>query len=185
MASGEVPRIGTPSASSAAGQLQRRLAAELDHHPDQFAARALDVADLEHVLDRQGLEIQPVGGVVVGGDRLRIAVDHDRLHPELGEREGGVAAAVVELDPLPDPVRTAAQDDGLAPVGRLRLVLGDLAQRAGLIGRVHIGRGGIELRRAGVDALEHGTHAQRPADLADLALGLQAQLRQPGVAEAH
>ena len=58
-----------------------------------------------HVLERQRLEVQPIGGVVVGRDRLRVAVDHHRLEAFLAEREGGVTAAVVELDALADPVR--------------------------------------------------------------------------------
>ena len=81
--------------------------------PISVALRPLDVDQLQHVLGRQRLEIQPVGGVVVGRDGLGVAVDHDRLDADVGEGEGRVAAAVVELDPLPDPVRTAAQDDGL------------------------------------------------------------------------
>ena len=59
----------------------------------------------------QRLEVEPVGGVVVGGDGLRVAVDHHRLVAERAERLGGVDAAVVELDPLADPVRARAEDD--------------------------------------------------------------------------
>ena len=68
-----------PASSSACGELQRRLPAELDDDADELAVRLLDVEDLEHVLGGQRLEIEPVRRVVIGGDRLRIAVDHDRL----------------------------------------------------------------------------------------------------------
>ena len=71
----------------------------------------LAIADGEHLLRRERLEVEPVGGVVVGGDGLRVAVDHDRLVPERAERLRGVDAAVVELDPLADPVRPRAEDD--------------------------------------------------------------------------
>ncbi len=64
------PGVGQPT-----GQLQRRLASELDDH----ALRALQLQHPEHVPERQGLEVQPVGRVVVGGDRLRVAVDHHRV----------------------------------------------------------------------------------------------------------
>ena len=84
-----------------ARELERRLAAVLDDD----AERLLDVDDLEHVLERQRLEVQAIGRVVVGRHRLRIAVDHDRLVAVLAQRHRGVHAAVVELDPLPDPVR--------------------------------------------------------------------------------
>ena len=43
----------------------------------------LGVDDLEHVLERERLEVQPVGGVVVGRHRLRVAVDHDGLEARL------------------------------------------------------------------------------------------------------
>src|SRR3546814_17011795 len=56
------------------GQLQRRLPAELDDDADQLAPRLLDMQYLEHILDRQRLEIEPVRRVVVGRDRLRLAV---------------------------------------------------------------------------------------------------------------
>jgi hypothetical protein len=82
----------------------------------------LDAENLEHVLGGQRLEIKPIGRVVVGAHRLRIAIDHDRLEPRVAEREGGMAAAIVELDALPDPVGPAAEDDDLAPLGNLRLV---------------------------------------------------------------
>ena len=61
------------------GELERGLPAQLDDHPDQFAALALAVEDFEHVLAGQRLEIEPVRGVGVGRHRLRIAIDHDRL----------------------------------------------------------------------------------------------------------
>ena len=76
--------------------------------------------DLEHVLERQRLEVQAVGGVVVGRDGLRIAVDHDGLVAVLAQRQRRVHAAVVELDALPDAVRAAAQHHDLPAVGRLR-----------------------------------------------------------------
>jgi len=38
------------------------------------------------------------------------------------QREAGMTAAVVELDALADAVRSAAEDDHLLPVGRLRLI---------------------------------------------------------------
>ena len=121
--SGEVPRIGTFAACSARGELQRRLPAELHDHAEQLSARLLDAHDLQHVLGGERLEVEPVGRVVVGRDGLRIAVDHDRLEARLVEREGGMAAAIVELDALADAVRPAAEDDDLGLVRRLRLVL--------------------------------------------------------------
>jgi hypothetical protein len=119
MASVEVPRIGTPAVERG-GELERRLAAELHDDADGL----LDARDLEHVLERQRLEVEAVGGVVVGGDGLGVAVDHDGLEAGRAQREARVDAAVVELDALADAVGAAAEDhDLLAVVGRRGLVL--------------------------------------------------------------
>ena len=75
------------------------------------AVRADALADVQHVFDRQRLEEQEVARVVVGAHRLGVRVDHHRLDAHLTQREAGVAAAVVELDPLADPVWPAAEDD--------------------------------------------------------------------------
>ena len=146
-------------------ELERRLPAELDDHPE----RLLLLDDVEDVLEGQGLEVEPVRGVVVGRDRLRVAVDHDRLDARLAEREGGVHARVVELDPLPDPVRPRPQDHHLRARGRRRLVLV-------LVGRVEVGRVRHELRRARVHHLEGGADAVGQPRRADLGLGAARQL---------
>src|SRR3546814_1948696 len=67
------------------------------------------------------LEVQAVGGVVIGRDCFRVAIDHDGLVTVLAQGERCVHAAVVELDALPDPVRAAAEHDDLVAVGRLGL----------------------------------------------------------------
>src|ERR1019366_112288 len=93
------------------GELQGGLPAELHDHTE----RALDLDDGEHVVERERLEVEAVGGVVVGGDGLGVAVDHDGVAPGLAHGHGGVHAAVVELDSLPDAVGAGAEDhDGLA-----------------------------------------------------------------------
>ncbi len=70
----------------------------------------------------------------------------------LAHGEGGVDAAVVELDALADAVGPAAQDHDLLAVRGLGLALL-------LVGGVHVGGAGGELRRTGVDALVHRAHA--------------------------
>ncbi len=127
-----------------AGEPQRCLAAELDDDSDGLLA--LD--HLEHVLDGERLEVEPVGRVGVGRDRLRVAVDHDRVVAERAERLDGADAAVVELDALSDPVRPGAEDDDGRPRRRLELVLL-------LVGRVEVRRLGLDLGGAAVDGFEH------------------------------
>ena len=145
MLSGLVPMIGTPGRLQGPRQVQRGLAAELDDH----AHRLDPLADVEHVLDRQRLEEEAVGRVVVGADGLRVRVDHHHFVAVGLQGEGGLAAAVVELDPLADPVRAAAEDDDPRLVADARLVLV-------LVGRIVIGRDRLELGGAGVDQLEDG-----------------------------
>ena len=132
---------------------------------------------LEDVLQGERLEVEPARGVVVGGDRLRVAVDHDGLVAGLGEREGRVHAGVVELDALTDPVRPAAQDDhlGFLAPGDLGLVV---------VGGVQVRGAGRELRGAGVDRVVHGPHAEPPADLPDHGLRGAAELGDLRVGEA-
>ena len=90
--------------------------------------------------------------------------------PVAPKREGGVAAAIIELDSLPDSVRAAAEDHDLPAVANLGLVLGFAEQRR-LVGRIEIGRRGIELGSAAVDPLEHRPHAEPKPVRAHLGLG--------------
>ena len=157
-----------------ARELEWRLPTVLDDHPE----RLLDVHDLQHILEREGLEVQAVGGIVVGRDGFWIAVDHDRFVPVFAQRKRGVHAAVVELDALPDPIRTAAEDHHLLSVGRLRFALV-------LVGRVHIGSPGREFRGAGVDALVHRPDPERVTARAHVGFRGLGQVRQSPVGEAH
>ena len=88
-----------------------------------------------------------------------------------------VDAAVVELDPLPDPVGAAAEDHDLPPGGRLRLALL-------LVRRVEIGGACCKLGRAGVDALEHRPHAERDPTVPDGVAGRAEQVREPPIGES-
>ena len=114
-------------------QLQRSLAAELDDDAVQVAPFLLHPQNLQDAFDGQRLEIEAVGSVVVCRHRLRVAVDHDGFVPGVRQRETGVTAAIVELDPLADPVRAAAEDDDFLAVGRARLAF-DMAHRVGFVG---------------------------------------------------
>src|SRR3990170_3457855 len=95
-------------------ELQRGLAAELDY--DAFGLLLLDYR--HDILECKGLEVEPVGGVVVGGEGLGVAVDHYRFYALFAERKARVNAAVVELDALPYPVRAAAEYHDLSSIGR-------------------------------------------------------------------
>ena len=159
------------------GQLERRLPSELDHHAD----RLLALADRQHLLDAERLEVEAVGGVVVGRDRLRVAVDHHGLEPELAQAACRMHAAVVELDPLPDPVRARAEDDDALPRRRRSLVR--LAP-----GRVVVGGRRLDLTGARIDAPVGGPDAPgapfRPhCGLARVAVLRDRRVRPPGPLE--
>jgi len=72
---------------------------------------------LSTLLTGQRLEVQPRRRVVVRGDGLGVRVHHDGLEALVAQRERGVAAAVVELDPLADAVGTPAEDEHCWLVG--------------------------------------------------------------------
>ena len=121
--SGDVPMILTPASCSGSASFSGVCPPYWTTHGDVAAGFLLARDDRGHVLERERLEVQPIDGVVVGRHRLRVAVDHHRLEPLFAQREGGVAAAVVELDALPDAVRAAAEDDDLLPRRRVGLAL--------------------------------------------------------------
>ena len=131
-----------------------RIHAEAQDDADEGAGLRFRVHDLEHVLERERLEVEPVGGVVIGRHRLGIAIDHDGLVAGRAQRHRRVHARVVELDPLADAVRAAAENDHLLALD-LRPDLGLL-----LVGRVEVRGVRVELGRAGVDRLVHRTHVR-------------------------
>ena len=155
-------------------QLERRLAAVLHDHAD----RLLELDDLQHVFQRERLEVQAVGGVVVGRDGFRVAIDHDGLEPVFAQGQRSVHAAVVELDALADAVGPAAKDHDLATVAGLRLAFV-------LVGRIQVGGRGRELGCAAVHALVHRAHVERLAQRTHRGFAGARQLRDARVGEAH
>ena len=69
--SGDVPRICHAGRLERQRELERRLTAELHQARNLAASRPLGLDHRHHVLERQRLEVQAIGGVVVGRDRLR------------------------------------------------------------------------------------------------------------------
>ena len=120
------------------------------------------------MLDGAGLEVQLVGGVVVGRHRLGVAVDHHRGEPRVAHGEGGVAAAVVELDALADTVGAVAEHHDAVGGAVACFVFV-------FVGAVQVRSVGLELRRAGVDPLEGRHQPVGDADLSHVG-GLAAQV---------
>ena len=141
-----------PARSSAAASLSGVWPPNWTMAPRNRPRDASFARDLDDVLRGERLEVQAVGGVVVGGDGLRVAVHHDGLVPGLGQGVSRVHAAVVELDALADAVRAAAEDEDLLALAGIRLAGRGVLELV-LVGGVEVRREGLEFRRAGVDAL--------------------------------
>jgi hypothetical protein len=142
------------------GQPEGRLAPELHDDPGNRTGGPLGLVDLKDVFEGQRFEVEAAARVVVGGDGLWVAVDHDRVVAGITQRETGVHAGVVELDALTDPVGAGAEDDDSRPLPWRDLGL--------LVVRRVVVRGlGGELGRTGVDGLEDGSDAQRVPDAPD------------------
>ena len=188
---GEVDAVGRGAEDRHAGrlerlgELQRRLAAELDDDAVQRAVLLLALEDLEHVLRGQRLEIEPVGGVVVGRDGLGLQLTMMVSIAGIAQREGGVAAAIVELDALADAVGAAAEDDDLLAVGGLGLV-GDGRRRRASRRSSTCRRSARRTRRRRCRcACRPGGRRARGASSRDVASALAGQLGEARVGEAH
>src|SRR4029453_19652834 len=77
---------------------KRCLPAELDDDPGHPTRLLLGMDDFEDVLESQGLEVEPIRGVVVRRHRLRVAVDHHGLEAGLAQGGRRVPAGVGELE---------------------------------------------------------------------------------------
>ena len=103
--------------------------------------------------ERERLEIETIGCVVIRGDGFGVAIDHHRFVAVFLEREGCVAATIVELDSLPDAAGSTAENDDLRAIDGAGFVF--LFVRG-----IEVGREGFEFRGASVDALEYGYNAK-------------------------
>src|SRR3989441_12908920 len=94
----QIDRVGRRPENLHAGllqrerELERRLATELDETRHLAAGGALGFDDRHDVLKGERVEVQPVGRVVVGRDRLRVAVDYHRLEAFFSQCKGRVTA---------------------------------------------------------------------------------------------
>ena len=89
-------------------------------------------------------------------------------------------AAIIELDPLADPVGPAAEDDHLVALARVCLAFGR-AEPIALVARVHIRGQRRELGGAGVDALIDRVQPEAAAQRRDLVLVDTGEAPEPGI----
>ena len=187
---GEVDRIRRSAEDRHAGvfqcmrEFERRLAAELNDDAMQRAVLSLGIDDFENVFAGQRLKIKTIGRVVIRRDGFRIAIDHDGLIASVMQRETCMAAAIVKLDALADPVRSTAENDDFVLVRR-RALVDHMACERRFIGRIHIRGRRREFGRTGVDAFEYGTHAERATLRFHGLFGPARQHGQPRIRKAH
>ena len=140
----------------------------------------LSLDDVHDILERERLEVEAVGRVIVRGDRLGVAVDHDGLIALGLERVGSMHAAVVELDALANPVRSCREDHDTG-----LFCLMELRCPSYLIGEVVVARAGSKLACTGIDRLYDRTDSQYLAKgTYDLFL-LAREIGNLAVREAH
>ena len=145
------------------GQVERGLPAKLgDGAPALFA-----FVNVQYILECQRLEKQLVAGVIIRGHGFGVGIDHDGLEAVLFEGEGGVDAAIVELDALADAVGAAPEDHHFFGGVALHLVV------APVVGGVIVRRVGLEFGGAGVHQPVAGDD---PEALAFGVLGLTGQM---------
>ena len=124
--------------------------------------------NFQNILQGQRLKVEPITGVVVRGDRLRVAVDHDGFVTSLAERKGGMHTGVVKLDTLTDSVGPRAENHHFLAIRRHHL--GNL-----VIARVVVRGFRRKFPGTGVDCLEHRADAHAVPQRTQLPLSHTAQ----------
>ena len=172
-------RAGHQVTRNRASQLERGLATERHDHSRFLAGRLrLGSNHVQHVFGGERFEVEPVGSVVVGRHRLRIAVQHDGLVSRGTQRKTCVHAAIVELDALADAIRPATEDDDALLLRRAHL-------RLVFVRRIEIRRLGGKLCAARINRLVRRHDSDGFASRAHLRFVGVPQPRQLGITEAE
>ena len=153
------------------GELDGGLPAKGHHHADGL----FHGDDVHHILGIQGLKVQPVGGIVVGGYRFRVVVDNHHVIAHFPERPYAVHRAVIKLNALADADRARAQHHHHRPsaAGKAPALAGHIHRR------IEIGPARVEYRGAGFHDAEgegHGRERLGPAQALDGGVGVAQQL---------
>ena len=138
------------------GELDGGLTAESYHH----AHWLLHLENVHHILPAQRFKVEPVGGIVVGGDGLRVVVDDDHIIAHFLEGPDAVNTAVVKFNALADSDGAGAQHHN----HRFPTPGHGPGFAVGIKAGIEVGGLGVEFRSAGVHHfVGHGKTGQFPA----------------------
>lgn len=169
---------GTEDLDALAVQGKGDVVRRLSSHRNDDSARRLDLVDVEDRLEADDLEVEAVGLVVVGTDRLGVVVDHDRLESAVANGPDRANGAPIELDGRSDAVDSRPEDHDSLVVER-HVVL------CGVVGHVEVVGEGGELGGDGVDLLDARGDAVLGSDTADGELVGSEELCELSVGESH
>ena len=116
--------------------------------------RGFEFEDIHHALECKLIEIETLTHVVVGGDGLRVIIDHHRTIPLLCHCHQGIHATPVELHGGADTVGTRAEHHHRTMIAEVM----DIVFSAVVSEIEVIGLSGI-FSREGIDLLHHGADA--------------------------
>ena len=117
----------------------------------------------QDIFQSERFEVEAIRRVVIRRDRLRIAVDHHRLVTSCAQRETSMNTGVVELDTLPDSIRSRAQDDDRRLLSNSDFAL--LIVRGIVVWSLR-----FELSCTGIDRLVDGSDSEAMARSSDFGL---------------
>ena len=170
--------VGTNDLHAQICQRLRKVNGGLSAKGCDHALRLLQCDDVHHILHRQRLKVQLIGGGVVRGNRFRIVVDDNGFITCVFDRLNGVNSGIVKFHALPDADRSGAKDNDLFLIRNNGFILR-------LVGGVKVRNIAVKLHSAGVD------HPVSRANVPILSQCINTTLRgvpQPGnrsVREAH
>ena len=66
--------------------------------------------NLQYILKSEGLKIKTVRNIIIGGDSLRIGINHDRFKSGLPKSKGCMNTTVIKFNSLPNTVGTTPEN---------------------------------------------------------------------------
>lgn len=169
---------GTEDVASITEQRQGKILGLLTSDRNDNTVRLFELVYIQDTLHRQLLEVELVRLIVIGGDGLRVIVDHDARNTLFFQSSGSANGAVIEFYRATDSVGSRAEDDG-SNLARFD-VIGTI-----VVGHVKIVGLGGELGGQGIDLLDNREDTKLLTVGTDLELLAIDQIADVGIREAQ